>query len=63
MIPDWQGRPRYYDKPFEAHAQPPSPELKALYLEMEMNPRFHLDRNVSFYPRGYPTQSPGWSVG
>jgi hypothetical protein len=62
MIIDAEGNPRYVDKQYEQHAKPPSPELKALYREMAANPRFHISRENNFYPRGYPSQSPGWTL-
>lgn len=62
MILDCDGNPRYADKSWELHPKPPSPELKRLYREMEANPRFHLARENSFFPRGFPSTSPGWNI-
>jgi hypothetical protein len=60
MIIDSDCRPRYYDKPFLTNASPPSPELVALYREMEANPKFHISKECNFYPKGFPAFSPGW---
>jgi hypothetical protein len=63
MILDCDGNPRYADKTYHPHVKPPSPELKRLYREMEANPRFHISRENNFYPRGFPSFSPGWGLG
>jgi hypothetical protein len=63
MITDYSGNPRYADKEMEQHFSPPSPELRALYLEMELNPNFHISRECNYYPRGFPSFSPGWGTG
>jgi hypothetical protein len=63
MIQDFFGHPRYYDKPYHHNVKPPSPELKALYREMEANPKFHISRECNFYPKGFPSFSPGWGLG
>lgn len=63
MINDFWGNPRYSDKPYEGNVKPPSPELLALYKEMESNPNFHINRENNFYPKGFPSFSPGWGVG
>jgi hypothetical protein len=60
MITDCDGYHRYADKPFEERVKPPSVELKRLYAEMEANPNYHISRENSFYPRGFPSCSPGW---
>jgi len=62
MIPDFWGHPRYADKTWTLKAKPPSPELLKLYAEMEANPNYHLSRENAFYPRGFPSHSPGWSI-
>lgn len=64
MIQDANGRPCYADKSVTTfHGKSPSPELRALYAEMEQNPRFTVAREFNFYPRGFPTRSPGWGIG
>ncbi len=61
-IIDAQGNLRYADKSWYLEAKPPSPELKRLYLEMQNNPKFHLSKENSFFPRGFPSTSPGWNL-
>jgi len=63
MILDCDGNPRYADKSFYLTVKPPSPELKQLYKEMEANPHFHIRKENNFYPRGFPSFSPGWGMG
>lgn len=63
MIEDADGKPRYYDKEFDSKARTISPELRRLFIEMEQNPRFSVAREFNFYPRGFPTHSPGWGIG
>ena len=62
MIYDSNNSPRYYDKPWDNKPRVVSPELKKLYAEIEANPNFHIGRENSFYPRGFPSSSPGWSI-
>jgi hypothetical protein len=62
MIYDYNNDPRYADKAFNSEARVISPELKRLYIEMEQNPNYHISRECSFYPRGFPKSSPVWSV-
>jgi hypothetical protein len=61
MIYDYDNNPRYFDKQWEARGRTISPELKKLIAEMEQNPRFHISKEFNFYPRGFPSHSPGWS--
>lgn len=63
MIVDAHGNPRYADKPIESRAKPPSPELLKLYREMELTPNFHISRECNYYPKGFPSFSPGWGLG
>ena len=63
MIEDFNGNPRYADKPWNNEHRTVSPELKKLYIEMEANPNYHISRECSFFPRGFPTHSPGWGIG
>jgi hypothetical protein len=60
MILDALGHPRYFDKPISYRIKPVSLELKALYKEIELNPKFHIRRENNFYPRGFPSMSIGW---
>jgi len=62
MIEDFFGNPRYADKAWLNEHRTISPELKRLYVEMEQNPNYHLSRENAFYPRGFPSHSPGWSI-
>lgn len=63
MIYDSENNPRYYDKPWDSRIRPISPELRRLYIEMDENPRFHISRECNFYPKGFPSTSPGWGIG
>ncbi len=63
MIEDFFGKPRYADKQINSHVKPPSPELLQLYKEMDANPNFHISRENNFYPKGFPSFSPGWGLG
>lgn len=63
MITGYGGHQCYADKSFTLEAKPPSPELIRLYREMEANPNFHISRECNFYPRGFPSFSPGWGQG
>lgn len=64
MIYDCDGRPCYADKSVTTFiAKPPSPELLKLYREMELNPNYHISRECNYYPRGFPSFSPGWGLG
>ena len=63
MIEDFHGNPRYADKQWDSKLRDISPELKRLYIEMHNNPRFVVSREFNFYPKGFPSHSPGWGVG
>jgi len=60
MIIGPDGHGRYADKSYTLEYKPPSPELLRLYREMDANPNYHISRECNFYPRGFPTFSPGW---
>ena len=63
MITDTENNPRYYDKPWINKPRTVSPELMRLYIEMALNPKFHISRENNFYPKGFPSFSPGWGMG
>jgi hypothetical protein len=63
MIFDADHNPRYYDKQWDNRPRVISPELKALYIEMAINPKFHISREYSFYPKSFPSFSIGFGVG